>query len=263
MPIDDAFEEMIKADEAKALERMKREEELRKKTEADYFEYEKKAEEFKKFAKGIDKNDLEEAKKMLEKYRKELENDQYDPQERIIKSYLKSISKNWPAEPKYKTDVMIARLISDPEFATIYKEALILSSPVKRIEYLTMKLLEKEICTIFDSGTELFVRLSPLGLNLTCPYFKLEKKDYPASNKEIPFDKCLIDGDEVFTLCNGTYHICSIFKDRTSKFALGALPYIKPLKIFKAPDLKMNEERRTGMEARLNKEIEKYWREDD
>ncbi|MBI5066392.1 hypothetical protein HZA97_09235 [Candidatus Woesearchaeota archaeon] len=242
MTIEDSLEKMRKKDEERKLEEQKKIEEARKK-----FEEEKRIQ-------------LEQENKVLKerlkKYETRIQGIANTQQEVIIKIHLRLLIKDWP-QPKDELDQNIIKLITDPDFAEIYTNTLILKDPMRRLEYVFMKGLEKEVFNTLPDNTDLFTRLAPLGLNVICPYFKRREKE------EDVFDNCFIEGKKDNAICHGRHDICVIFKQRTKEFITGEKPFINPPKTYKPPQLLIDEQEREDRERKLLQEIERYWRDDD
>ena len=198
-------------------------------------------------------------KKQLEIYDDRLKNASSDLQDQIIKSHLKGLLNFWPGHPKDKIDEAVIRLVTSEDFPEIYKNALILKTPVSRFEYILMKGLQKKIVDMISDRTKFFSRLAPLGLGIVCPYFECNRNLLGYAPDQLE-DKCLIDGKEYPSLCEGKYYTCALFKDRTTKFAIGELPIIEPKSKYNHPELIIPGNEKDRLERDLLDEIETYWR---
>lgn len=255
MPIDDALEKIQQQDELREKERIKKLVEDIKQEGEEREKIRKKEEEL--LAKDQEKIKIE-LNDQLEAYKKQIKEqiERIDKQKEIVITHLKELSKYWPEkDPKDEYDNAVIKLVTDKDFPKIYKNALILKKSVSKQEYILMNCIEKQILNMFQDFTQFFEKLSPLGLNLLCPYYK--------SNKTEIADKCLIDGDEIYATCNGRHDICVIFKDRSMKFTTGELLYVKPPKVFKSPPIILTALEQEQLEIFLLKKIEEYWRGDD
>ncbi|MBS3146072.1 hypothetical protein J4471_00050 [Candidatus Woesearchaeota archaeon] len=234
MPIDDQIEKLRIADELKQLEELQR-----------------KAHEY--------KLQIENLTREVEHYQNFLISKDKEKQVQLIKAHLKGLSNFWPLNNSLnELDKAICNFVTNPEFPEIYKNALILSNQLDRIEYISMKAIQLELNPTSDDALQFYAKLAPLGLNLVCPYFKYD----PDFSKRNILDQCTIDGEEVNTTCNGRYDICVIFKDRTSKFATQELPLQKPFVHFNTPSIKISDDEKSDLEYKLKEEIDKYWRDE-
>ncbi len=172
-----------------------------------------------------------------------------------VRAHLRALKDFWPGPPKDKIDEDIIRLVTHPDFIEIYRNTLVIKNPLNRHEYLLMRGLKLGLLDVFVDY-HFFDRLGPLGLNITCPYLRIE------SGKS--FDKCLIDREEsIDTLCRGGYDACAIFRDRTKRFSTGELEYVTPPRTYRAPELMMSEDEREDIEKQLLNETESFWRGED
>ncbi len=236
MPIDDALDAVQKQDELKELK------EFKKHAEEKSLEREKK---------------IKELSTLLNCYKKMLDEHSVEREKEIIKAHLRGLSNFWPEnDPKDEYDEMTVKLVSDPDFIDIYFNTLVIKDGLKRHEYVAMKCLQKEIMDMCHDRIKFFDRLKPLGLNLICPYFEYDE------NKKDIMDKCLMDGNKIYTLCQGKHYLCSVFKNLAGKFATGELPYIKPPKLFKSPPIILSILEQQQLERKLLEENESYWRGD-
>ena len=239
MPIDEALDKMGKEDELKELR------ELKEKQEAEL--------------KQRRENELR-LSEQLREYRERLEQAPETAQRENIRAHLRGLSNFWPSEsPIDKEDEAVIRLVTHPDFVEVYGNALILKTPRDKAEYVSMRGLQLTVIDMAIDFTKFFTKLAPLGLNLTCPYFRCERNRSPENIRDIdPFDICIIDGKDIQTLCEGRYDDCVIFKDRTTKFSTGELPYQKPARTYRAPELLIDEENRYRLERKLLDEIEEF-----
>ncbi len=239
MPIDEALDKMGKEDELKELR------ELKERQEAELAQ------------RRVNEERLSE---QLRDYRESLEKASENSQREAIRAHLRGLSNFWPDEnPRDKEDEAVIRLVTHPDFVEVYENALILKTPMDRAEYVSMRGLQLGAIDMAIDFTKFSARLAPLGLNIICPYFRCERNRSPDNIRDInPFDICTIDGKDIQTLCEGKYHDCVIFKDRTTKFSTGELPYQKPARTYRAPQLLIDEDRRDRLERKLLDEIEEF-----
>jgi len=234
MPIDDA---LAKIDEKEELEKLRNERDLalgevQKHKEAEL-----------------------ELNEQLEKYEKKLQEVSSNQQFQIIKSHLQGLFGFWPKkDPVTELEKGIVQLVTSDDFIEIYQNALILKTPLSRGEYLMMKGIQKGCLYTTMDYTNVMNELAPLGLRLLCPYYE--------KTQEI-IDNCLIDGNKVECHCQGCYDICKVFSDKTTRFATGELNFVTPPKIYKAPELIMDQSKRDHLDKILRDETELYWRGDD
>ncbi len=238
MPIDDALNELKIKEE---IEKLKHDKQLAQE------KAEKKQKEIIKLNEELDK------------YKQRLDDIYHETQYKTIRAHLRGLLNFWPEKnPKDEVEEAIIKLVTHVDFVEIYRNTLVIKDLLKRREYIMMKGLELEILNTFMDDSKLFFKLSPLGLTLTCPYFKYDKSE------KNNFDKCLIEeGKEIDATCHGRYDICVIFKDKTPKFITGEIPYVAPKRTYNAPELNLTEIERESLENRLLLEIEKFWRDDE
>lgn len=117
----------------------------------------------------------------------------------------------------------VETFVSHLTFPRIYNQAMTVENVVDRWAFVLRRayeLSQEEGCAlpigfIAQHNEARFQReLESYGLRFLCPYVRL---DGDSLTREL----CMIDGQAVMTICEGKYYECLIYRDRTSKVALG------------------------------------------
>ncbi len=138
----------------------------------------------------------------------------------------------------------VEAFVSDLRFPRTYNEAMTIERVEDRWAFILRRAYELSqedreglpIGFIAQHNEPQFQReLESYGLRLLCPYVRL---DGDSLTREL----CMIDGEAVMATCQGRYYSCDIYRDRTSKVALGefTLPRvveIRPTRVQIAPQL--------------------------
>lgn len=256
MPIDDALEKIKKEDDIKKLEEenKKKERELaeaRKKAAQDKKQYEKELEEAKKIQENL--------RELLDAARSGVNQTSSDKQTAVVKAHLEGILQFWPGEPKDELDTRVIKFITHPDFIEAYKNSVMIKDLTLRYNYVIMKAIQTEaVPGLMFPWHEFAQRIAPLGLGLICPYIK---EDKTSCTKQ----KCMLDGGEgIDTTCNGAlYTKCMHFSETTAKFITGEITTIKPPKTYKAPEIVIPDNERRNIVHKLEKETEDFWEGED
>lgn len=256
MPIDDALEEIKKADELKKLDEEKKQkekelEEQRKIAEEEKIRREKELEEDKQIKANLNAK--------LHSLVEKVKETPFDKQDAAIYAHLDKLLQSWPETPKDEIDECVIAFITQPDFIEAYKNALMIKNIDDRYDYVIMRAFISGAKDMSILNHEFALRLAPLGLSLICPYMKKDEKS-------IVGNKCMIEipHSGISASCNGTaYKRCVIFNDTVPKFISGEIPYVNPPKTHAAPKIVVSEQERERIEDKIEAETEKYWRRED